>query len=131
MDLTQFDIMPAEMINYLRYNGPHFSKALAQFAISKMKKNGKKLQAISEEQLETILKNAQVEIENDILYDALYVINMAKADFFGSSITTDTALAKFVKDYLDDEDGYDGIAFNRFLSDCARKGVVIRWDKMI
>lgn len=131
MDLTQFDIMPAEMINYLRYNGPHFSKALAQFAISKMKKDGKKLQAISEEQLETILKNAQVEIENDILYDALYVINMAKADFFGSSITTDTALAKFVKDYLDDEDGYDGIAFNRFLSDCARKGVVIRWDKMI
>ena len=131
MDLTQFDIMPAEMINYLRYNGPHFSKSLAQFAIGKMKKDGKKLQAISEEQLETILKNAQVEIENDILYDALYVINMAKADFFGSSITTDTALAKFVKDYLDDEDGYDGIAFNRFLSDCARKGVVIRWDKMI
>lgn len=131
MDLTQFDIMPAEMINYLRYNGPHFSKSLAQFAIGKMKKDGKKLQAISEEQMETILKNAQVEIENDILYDALYVINMAKADFFGSSITTDNALAKFVKDYLDDEDGYDGIAFNRFLADCARKGVVIRWDKMI
>lgn len=131
MDLTQFDIMPAEMINYLRYNGPHFSKSLAQFAIGKMKKDGKKLQAISEEQMETILKNAQVEIENDMLYDALYVINMAKADFFGSSITTDNALAKFVKDYLDDEDGYDGIAFNRFLADCARKGVVIRWDKMI
>lgn len=124
-------LMPAEMINYLRYNGPHFSKSLAQFAIGKMKKDGKKLQAISEEQMETILKNAQVDIENDILYDALYVINMAKADFFGSSITTDNALAKFVKDYLDDEDGYDGIAFNRFLADCARKGVVIRWDKMI
>lgn len=82
-------------------------------------------------EVETILKNAQVDIENDMLYDALYVINMAKADFFGSSITTDNALAKFVKDYLDDEDGYDGIAFNRFLADCARKGVVIRWDKMI
>lgn len=131
MDLTQFDIMPAEMINYLRYNGPHFSKALANFAISKMKKDGKKLQPISEEQTETILKNAGVQIQNDYLYDTLYVINMAKADFFGSSITTDNALAKFVKDYLDDEDGYDGIAFNRFLSDCARKGVVIKWDKMI
>ena len=131
MDLTQFDIMPAEMINYLRYNGPHFSKALANFAISKMKKDGKKLQPISEEQTETILKNAGVQIQNDNLYDTLYVINMAKADFFGSSITTDNALAKFVKDYLDDEDGYDGIAFNRFLSDCARKGVVIKWDKML
>ena len=35
------------------------------------------------------------------------------------------------KDYLDDEDGYDGIAFNRFIADCARKGVTIKWEKMI
>lgn len=26
MDLTQYDIKPESMINYLRYNGPHFSK---------------------------------------------------------------------------------------------------------
>lgn len=56
---------------------------------------------------------------------------MAKADFYDSSITTETNLAKYVKDYLDDEDGYEGIAFNRFLADCARKGVVINWNKML
>ena len=131
MDLTQFDIMPPEMINYLRYNGPHFSKKLAEFAIGKMRKGGRKLDPITEEQMEKIFKSANITIENDVLYDALYVINMGKADFYESSITTDNYLAKFVKDYLDDEDGYDGIAFNRYLADCARKGVVIKWDKML
>lgn len=81
--------------------------------------------------MEKIFKAANITIENDILYDALYVINMGKADFYESSITTDNYLAKFVKDYLDDEDGYDGIAFNRYLADCARKGIVIKWDKML
>lgn len=41
-DLTQFDIKPEAMVNYLRYNGPHFNKKLLDFAISKMEdKNGK------------------------------------------------------------------------------------------
>lgn len=131
MDLTQYDVKPVAMVNYLRYNGPHFSKALAEFAIKKMRKDKKQLQPITEEQMDTIFKSANIQIQNNNLYDAWYVINMAKADFFGSSITTDQNLAKFVKDYLDDEDGYDGIAFNRFLADCARKGVVINWERMI
>jgi len=41
MDLTQYDIKPEAMVNYLRYNGPHFSKKLAEFAVSKMRKGNK------------------------------------------------------------------------------------------
>jgi hypothetical protein len=37
-DLTQYDIKPEAMINYLRYNGPHFSKKLVEFAVKHMKK---------------------------------------------------------------------------------------------
>lgn len=37
-DLTQYDIKPQAMINYLRYNGPHFNKKLYEFAVSKMTK---------------------------------------------------------------------------------------------
>lgn len=131
MDLTQYDIKPQAMVNYLRYNGPHFSKALCEFAVKKMRKGNKPVQQITEDQLSNILKNSGIKIENDYLYDSLYVANMCKADFYGSCITTDINLAKFVKDYLDDEDGYDGIAFNRFLADCARKGIVINWENMI
>lgn len=131
VDLTFFDMKPEAMVNYLRYNGPHFSENLAKFAIDKMKKNGKKLDPVSQEQLTQFLKNANVKVDNDQLFDAWYVINMAKADYYGSSITSDAHLAKFVKDYLDDEDGYDGIAFNRFIADCARKGIVINWVTML
>lgn len=119
------------MINYLRYNGPHFSKKLADWAISKMKKNGKTLQATSKQDIDKLIQTLNIVIENNSLYDYVYVYNMAKADFYGSSLDNDRQLIRFVKDYLDDEDGYDGIAFNRFLADCARKGVAIDWESMI
>ena len=32
-DLTQYDIKPQSMINYLRYNGPHFNEKLLKFAV--------------------------------------------------------------------------------------------------
>lgn len=38
VDLTQYDIKPEGMINYLRYNGPHFNSKLLEFAVSKMSK---------------------------------------------------------------------------------------------
>lgn len=106
-------------------------KKLAEFAVSKMRKGNKPIQPINEAQVDNILKSANVEIQNNNLYDVWYVMHMGKADYLGSSITTDAHLAKFVKDYLDDEDGYEGIAFNRFLADCARKGIVINWERMI
>jgi len=48
-DLTQYDIKPEAMINYLRYNGPHFSKKLVDFATSKMEDKNGKLQPYSKE----------------------------------------------------------------------------------
>ena len=119
------------MINYLRYNGPHFSKKLAEWAISKMKKNGKTLKATSKEEIDKIMDTLGIQVTNNMLYDYIYVYHMAKADFYGSSLENDKQLAKYVKDYIDDEDGYDGIAFNRFLADCARKGIAIDWESVI
>ena len=37
-DLTQYDIKPEAMVNYLRYNGPHFNEKLCKFAVSLMSK---------------------------------------------------------------------------------------------
>ncbi len=130
-DLTQYDVKPEGMVNYLRYNGPHFSEKLTKFAISKMRKDKQPLVPITQEALDKMLSSATVKLENAQLSDALYVANMAKADYFGSSISDEAHLAKFVKDYIDDEDGYDGIAFNRFLADCARKGIIIDWERML
>lgn len=81
--------------------------------------------------VENILKANNITLDNDKGYDAAYVFNMAKSDYLGSAIMDEAHLAKFVKDYLDDKDGFDGIAFSRFYADCLAKGVPILWEEMI
>lgn len=135
MDLTQYDIKPEGMINYLRYNGPHFSKKLCQFAVKKMsKKSGQTLIPItpySKEEVDNIIKAAGVTIKGGQLYDYVFVANMCKADFLGSSISDNNHLARYIKDVLDDDDAYDGIVFNRWYADMCKQGVVIDWEEMI
>lgn len=79
----------------------------------------------TKESVMDLLKANGVKLENDFGYDAVYVANMAKADYYGSSISDDAHLAKFIKDYLDDPDGYEGIAFTRFYADCIGSGTPI------
>lgn len=94
-------------------------------------RNGRKVEFRSKEQVEQFLRSRNVELQNDNGYDAVYVLHMVYADFFGSSITTDDAIVKYVRDYIDDPDGYDGIAFVRFLADCEAKGISIDWEDYI
>jgi hypothetical protein len=56
---------------------------------------------------------------------------MAKADYFGSSIVDEIHLLKFVKDYIDDPDGYEGLPMTRFFADVIGKGIVIDWEDML
>ncbi len=135
-DFTQYDIKPSGMVNYLRYNGPHFSESLCAFAVSKMRKRNSEgrmstLSPWSKPQVDEMIRTSGIEIENDSLYDSVYIANMCKADYYGSSIEDERHVALYIKDMLDDDDGYDGVAFNRFLADCARKGIAIPWDRVI
>lgn len=131
MDMTQYDKKPEAMINYLRYNGPHFSKKLCEFATKKMRKKEGRINPWGKAEVDEILNTAGVEVENDNLYDTVFVANMCKADYYKSSVADKAGVARYIKDVLDDEDGYDGIAFNRWLADCARKGVAIPWDDVL
>lgn len=79
----------------------------------------------TKDDVENLLKTHGLKLDKDSGYDATYVANMAKADFYGSSISDDAHLAKFIKDYLDDPDGYDGIVFTRFYADCIGSGTPI------
>lgn len=134
-DLTQYDIKPEAMINYLRYNGPHFNRLLCEFAVKKMsKKVGSTLVRItpfSKEEVEKVLRDNGVVLENNQLYDFVYVANMCKADFLGSSISDNAHMAKYIKDVIDDDDAYDGIVFNRWYADMCKKGVAIPWDEVV
>ena len=84
-DLTQYIPKPQAMVAYLRYNGPHFNEALCDFAVRKMKKEDssgelRRITPWKKEEVEVMLTEAGVQLENDNIYDAVYVANMCKAD---------------------------------------------------
>ena len=116
------------MKRYLRYFGQHFNKKLCEFAVSKMK-HGKT--PIPKEKVDEILDKYNVSLDNNELYDYVYVYNMGNNDFLGSSILDEKHLALYVKDVIDDKDGYDGIVFNRWYADTVTSGTPIEWDEML
>lgn len=135
-DLTKYDKKPEAFINYIKYNGPHFNKKLLEFAVSKMKKKIKgeivKITPYTKEEVDRILQNYNITIEaEDILYDYVYVANQAKADLNGSSIDDEKHLALYIKNVIDDVDGYDGKVFTHWYVDMCKKGIPIDWYEMI
>lgn len=40
-------------------------------------------------------------------------------------------LCLYVKDVIDDPDGYDGLVFNRWYADMCRQGIPIDWHEFI
>ncbi len=126
--LDSFDERPRDMKNYLRHYGLHFNRKLCEFAVSKMN-HGKT--PISKVKADEILSKNNIKLIHNELYDYVYVINMGNNDFLGSSIPDEKHLALYVKDVIDDEDGYDGIVFNRWYADMSRSGIPIDWEEML
>ena len=133
--LDMYDKLPSGMKEYLSAYGWHFSKKMCEWAVGNMKveKNGKKekLEAMKKDEVEELLKKFGVKLENDKGYDCVYVANMAKADYFKSSITDEAHLALFIKDYIDDVDAYPGMPFTRFYADCIGSGTPILWEEAL
>lgn len=86
---------------------------------------------MSKDELEALLKKYGINILNNKGYDAVYVANMCKSDYYGTSVVNEAQLARFVKDYLDDSDGYEEIAMTRFYADMIGTGTPIIWEDMI
>lgn len=119
------------MEEYLEMYGFHFNKKLFEFAVSMMKpRAGGQFKPWDKEKTEDVLKNYGVSVKGKG-HDLAYIINMARADYFGSSITDENHLALFVADYAGDPDGSDTKAFDHFVIDCVAKGVPVFWDEML
>ncbi len=86
---------------------------------------------VPKEKVDEILDKYNIKLEFNELYDYVYVYNMGYNDFFGSSIADEKHLAMYVKDVIDDKDGYDGIVFNRWYADTVTSGIPIEWDEML
>lgn len=131
------DRFPSGMEEYLEQNGWHFNKKMCDWAVKHMRKKNKQngeytaLEPFERERCEAILKQYGVDMSAFIGYDFVYVLNMCRADYYGSSIIDESHMALFVKDYLGDPDGYEGVAFTRYYADCIGKGTLIPWEDML
>lgn len=132
--LDSWEMVPEDMKAYLSNYGRHFNKKAYEFAVSKMykinrtTKSKERITPLTKERFNDILSRHNITLENDMLYDGMYVMSMATADFLGSSIPNEQLLAMFIKDYVDDPDQVDGFIFNRFYADCVLKGIPIDWS---
>ena len=130
--LDHYEDMPGEMRAYLRTYGWHFNKALCEDAVGKMKgRDGRPVQPISKEEVEETMKQNNIKLKNDVGYDAVYVFNMAMADFYGSSLPDKQKVAMFVKDYLDDSDGTPTRALDEYVGRCIGAGSPVMWEDML
>jgi len=123
-DFTIYDIKPEYFENYLRYYGSHFSKKLCEFACNKL--FGK--MEYDKDKLRILLQANMIDFSEMEMDDAVYIANWCKYVFFGSSVPEEKHIALFIKDiYAKEED----LIFNRFIADCAKKGIPIQWEEMI
>lgn len=122
---------PAGMQEYLEAYGWHFNKAMCEWAVSRMRdRNGNRVTCTKKDADELLARHGIV-LKDAKGYDHMYVLAMAKADYWNSAIVEEARLALFVRDYMTDPDGYDEVAFTRFYADCIGKGEPIMWEDML
>lgn len=125
---------PSGMKDYLETYGWHFSKKMSEWAASNMYKevNGKKVSITpyTREQVESLKARFGVTISGKG-YDEVYIANMCKADYLGGSVHNEQDLIVYVKQTIDDPDGYEGMPFTRFYADCIGSGTPILWEDML
>ena len=136
MRLDAREVFPSGMEEYLSQYGWHFSKKMCEWAVSRMYKRNsldKKItiQSWNKDSVDKLLNKYGVTIENKIGYDYVFAANMCIADYYGSSIIDEQHVALFIKDYVDDPDGYEELPFTRFYADCIGSVVPINWEDML
>lgn len=125
------------MRSYLRAHGFNFNKRACDFAISRLRRlnpaTGKKeqIEPMTKEQVEELLQKHGVKLEHNEGHNFVYAANMARADYWKSSIDDERHLALYVKDVIDDPDLPGGNVFRRWLVDCDAEGRVVDWDELL
>lgn len=131
-----YDEIPEGMKVYINNYGCHFNKKLCEEAVSRMKHKTstgrvESIKPYSKSDVDRLMAAYNVTINRNKLYDAVYVANMCKADFLGSSIVSEEHLIKYVKDVLDDVDADEGFVFNRFYADTMFMDNPIEWEDVL
>lgn len=119
---------------YAECHGRHFNDKLLAYATGQMRKRdadtGKERRIVpfSKAEVDALLARNGVKLDKSKGLDYVYVANMAKADFWKSSIDDERHLALYVKDVIDDCDADEDTVFERWL---AGAGDDVPWDELV
>lgn len=137
IDVYDFLLMPRAKQNYIMLHGNHFSKALYEYAASLMFKENKqtgkeeKVQVLTKEDVDTMLKKYSIEIKDKGEYDYIYVAQSIKADYWGGSITDEAKMALHIKEVCEDADAPNGLIFKEW---CLRQDLLgnpVDWEEFV
>ena len=96
-----------------------------------MTKNGKKLEPLTKEYVDKVLQQNNIKLEHNVGCDYVFVANMCKADYYGSSIVDEKHFALYIKDTIEDEDAADGTTMRRWYATMVANGIMIDWEEFI
>lgn len=119
---------------YLRNHDYSFSKKACEWAVSLMRKTnpstGKSepIEPWNKEQVDDLLRRFNVQLENNIGYNYVYVANMLRADKYKSSIPDEAHLALGIKDVIDDVDCSPYCLLLEWVAKMDGNGEPIEWD---
>lgn len=131
------DEMPRDMRRYLSNYGWHFNTKMLKYAVSLMKKYNpatgsmERIEPMTVDDVDDLLKSHGVTLEKNVLLDYVYVANMAKSDFWKSSIEDEQHMALYIKDVIDDKDAGDGTVMRRWVASMVANGDPIDWFVMV
>ena len=119
--LDQYDVKPKAMINYLSHYGWHFNRKMCKFALKHLLRKVKNL--LDKERTDIMLQTYDITLENNQLYDYVYVINYALSMYFESSLPSEKYLILYLKDTIDSTE--DGLIFTKWYSTMCKLGIPI------
>lgn len=122
-----YDEYPRDMSRYLKANGWTFSRKACDYAVKKLR-----LEAPwTAEKVDEVLSRYGVKLKESHGYDRVWVANMAKSDFFKSSLADERALAVYIGDVINDEDAGDGEIMRCWYAKMVSRGEPVDWDEML
>ena len=132
---TRYIITPEEA-QYMERTKGHFSKKMAEWAVSRMEKKDestgrmKKITPYSIDEVEDIIKPYKQDIPDECIYDCYYLANMAKADY-EKTLPTKDAVGMYIKETVCDPDGDPTSVLACFRAKMDNAGVPIFWERML
>lgn len=119
--------------SYVSKHGYHFSERLSEYASSLMDNaDGSDHKWTAAQVRNALVDLGTTDFNKSTLGDLTYLANMAYADFYPEVIGNETACIKYAYAVAHDKDGYDGIAFSRWLSDIVGKKITdIKWENYV